>query len=143
MQRIFALLAVAIASVGVAFAQAPAAPKKDATKETTTAKPTTPAATPAAAPSTPAAAPSTPPKDMKPAPTKEPGKDAKAPAKELVDVNSASEKELDALKGIGAARAKAIVKNRPYKGKDEIVKKAGIPQKVYDEIKDQIIAKQK
>ncbi|MFN9754492.1 MAG: helix-hairpin-helix domain-containing protein, partial [bacterium] len=30
-----------------------------------------------------------------------------------------------------------------YKGKDEIVKKAGVPQGVYDKIKDKIIAKQK
>ena len=61
----------------------------------------------------------------------------------LIDINSASEKELDALPGIGEARAKAIVKNRPYKGKDELVQKKIIPQGVYDGIKDKIIAKQK
>ena len=61
----------------------------------------------------------------------------------LLDINSASEKELDALPGIGEARAKAIVKNRPYKGKDELVQKKIIPQSVYDGIKDKIIAKQK
>ena len=61
----------------------------------------------------------------------------------LMDINSASEKELDTLPGIGEARAKAIVKNRPYKGKDELVQKKIIPQSVYDGIKDKIIAKQK
>ena len=86
-----------------------------------------------------------------------PKTDAKAPAKmeakksdakadmkkaEPMDINSASEKELATLKGIGDARAAAIVKGRPYKGKDDLVKKKIIPQKVYDEIKDQIIAKQ-
>ena len=34
------------------------------------------------------------------------------------------------------------MKGRPYKGKDELVQKKIIPQSVYDDIKDQIIAKQ-
>jgi len=69
-------------------------------------------------------------------------KAAEAPKTEPMDINSASEKELATLKGIGDARAKAIVKHRPYKGKDDLVKKKIIPQNVYDDIKDQIIAKQ-
>ncbi len=71
------------------------------------------------------------------APKAEPAK-AAAP----MDINSASEKDLATLKGIGDVRAKAIVKGRPYKGKDELVAKKIIPQGVYDDIKDQIIAKQ-
>jgi competence protein ComEA len=72
-----------------------------------------------------------------------PATPAAAPAKsDPMDINSASEKELATLKGIGEARAKAIVKGRPYKGKDDLVKKKIIPQNVYDDIKDQIIAKQ-
>ena len=70
-------------------------------------------------------------------------KKAEAPKAELMDINTATEKELASLKGIGEVRAKAIIKGRPYKGKDEIVAKAKIPQNVYDDIKDQIIAKQK
>jgi DNA uptake protein ComE-like DNA-binding protein len=62
--------------------------------------------------------------------------------KEPMDINTASEKDLAMLKGIGDVRAKAIVKGRPYKGKDELVQKKIIPQGVYDGIKDQIIAKQ-
>jgi DNA uptake protein ComE-like DNA-binding protein len=69
-------------------------------------------------------------------------KAAEAPKTEPMDINSASEKELATLKGIGDARAKAIIKHRPYKGKDDLVKKKIIPQNVYDDIKDQIIAKQ-
>jgi competence protein ComEA len=62
----------------------------------------------------------------------------------LIDINSASKDELVAkLPGIGAARADAIIKGRPYKGKDELVQKKIIPQSVYNGIKDKIIARQK
>ena len=67
---------------------------------------------------------------------------ADAPKAEMMDINSASEKELATLKGIGDVRAKAIVKHRPYKGKDELVQKKVIPENVYNDIKDQVIAKQ-
>src|SRR3954466_9492842 len=79
-----------------------------------------------------------------PAKTEAKKSDTKADAKKMepMDINSASEKELATLKGIGDARAKAIVKGRPYKGKDDLVKKKILTQKVYDDIKDEIIAKQ-
>jgi competence protein ComEA len=67
---------------------------------------------------------------------------AKAAPAQLIDINSASEDELRALKAVGDVRAAAIIKNRPYKGKDELVQKNIIPQAVYDAIKDKIIAKQ-
>ena len=61
---------------------------------------------------------------------------------ELVDINRAKPEELMTLKGIGEARAKAIIKGRPYARKDELVQKKIIPESVYNEIKDKIIAKQ-
>jgi DNA uptake protein ComE-like DNA-binding protein len=67
---------------------------------------------------------------------------AAAKAEALMDINSASEKDLATLPGIGEARAKAIVKGRPYKGKNELKDKKIIPEGVYDGIKDKIIAKQ-
>lgn len=62
---------------------------------------------------------------------------------ELIDINTATQAQLEPLKGIGPVRAAAIIKGRPYKGKDELVEKKIIPKNVYDDIKGQIIAKQK
>jgi competence protein ComEA len=66
-----------------------------------------------------------------------------APADDKIDINRAKPEQLMTLDGIGDARAKAIVKGRPYKAKDELVDKNIVPQAVYDKIKDKIIAKQK
>jgi competence protein ComEA len=80
-----------------------------------------------------------------PAPAAKPTKPKSAPKAalaNLIDINTASEEELRSLKGVGDVRAAAIVKNRPYKGKDELTQKNIIPQAVYDGIKDKIIAKQ-
>ena len=68
---------------------------------------------------------------------------AATPADDKIDINRAKADQLMTLEGIGDARAKAIIKGRPYKGKDELVDKNIIPQAVYDKIKDKIIAKQK
>ncbi len=61
--------------------------------------------------------------------------------KEPMDINTATEKELAGLPKIGEARAKAIVKGRPYNGKDDLINKKVIPQDAYDAIKDMIVAK--
>jgi len=68
---------------------------------------------------------------------------ATAPRSGMIDINRASAEELMALKGIGEARAKAIIQGRPYARKDELVQQKIVPQSVYDDIKDQIIARQK
>ena len=63
-------------------------------------------------------------------------------SEEKLDINTATDKELAALPGIGQARAAAIIKGRPYKGKDELVEKKILTKTLYDKIKEQIIAKQ-
>jgi competence protein ComEA len=85
------------------------------------------------------------PGNASPAPTTKPikPKPAEKPAAtQLLDINTATEEELRALKGVGDVRAANIIKNRPYKGKDELVQKNIIPPAVYAGIKDKIIAKQ-
>ena len=62
---------------------------------------------------------------------------------EPMDINSATKEQLMTLEGIGEARSVAIIKARPYKGKNELVDKNILTQAVYDKIKDKIIAKQK
>jgi competence protein ComEA len=69
-------------------------------------------------------------------------KAAAASATALMDINTASETELATLKGVGEVRAKAIVKGRPYKGKDDLLRRKIVPKNVYADIKDQIIARQ-
>ncbi|MBD8905307.1 ComEA family DNA-binding protein [Methylorubrum zatmanii] len=108
----------------------------------------TPALAQAPSPATPS--PATKPPASAPAatPPAAPKADAKADAKSdakgaLIDINSASAEELSQLKGIGEARSAAIVKGRPYRGKDDLVRKKILPEAVYAGIKDKIIAKQK
>jgi competence protein ComEA len=51
-----------------------------------------------------------------------------------VDLNTASEKDLEAIKGVGPATAKKIIAGRPYKSAEEL-SKAGLSTKQIEAIK--------
>ena len=73
--------------------------------------------------------------------TSAPQKPADAKA-DLLDLNTATLEQLEALPAIGTAYAQKIVDGRPYKAKNELVSKKVIPQATYDKIKDKVFAKQ-
>ncbi len=55
-----------------------------------------------------------------------------------ININTATKQELEALPGIGPAKAQAIIDNRPYSKPEDIMKVKGIKQKIFDKIKDNI-----
>jgi len=77
----------------------------------------------------------------KPAAAQKPATE-KTTAGKLLDLNSASKADLEALPGIGEKYAQRIIDGRPYQRKDQLVSKKIIPQGTYDKIKDQLIATQ-
>ncbi|HWA59472.1 MAG TPA: helix-hairpin-helix domain-containing protein [Gemmatimonadales bacterium] len=82
-----------------------------------------------------------------PAPAAKPATAAMKPAAttkkmEMLDLNTATREQLVALPGIGETYADAIIKNRPYKAKSELVSKKVIPAAAYKKVRAHVIAHQ-
>lgn len=65
---------------------------------------------------------------------------ASATTTDKIDINTATADQLKAVPGIGDAYAKRIMDGRPYTAKNQLTTRGILPQGVYDNIKDQIIA---
>ncbi len=59
---------------------------------------------------------------------------------QIIDINSASLKELEKLAGIGPVLAQRIIEARPFYSLDELTKVSGIGEKILQEIKKQGLA---
>ena len=56
----------------------------------------------------------------------------------MVNINTATELELDTLEGIGPTRARAIIEGRPYSKTDELIEKKILTKTIFEKIKDRI-----
>ncbi len=86
------------------------------------------------------------------APTQAPAAPAAAPAKapsakaqaaklapgQKININTATEEQLDMLPGIGPVKAQAVIEGRPYKKIEDIKKVKGIKEGEFNKIKDVI-----
>ncbi len=56
-----------------------------------------------------------------------------------VNINTASESELDTLSGVGPVTASKIISDRPYQTVEDLLNKKIVSKAVFDKIKDQIV----
>lgn len=56
----------------------------------------------------------------------------------LININSASENELDSLSGVGIVTTAKIIDNRPYSTVEELLSKKIVSRTVFEKIKDKI-----
>jgi DNA uptake protein ComE-like DNA-binding protein len=63
-----------------------------------------------------------------------------AASKGLLDINTATAAELNALPGMGGVYAQRVIAGRPYSAKNQLVQRGILPEDEYLKIKDLIIA---
>jgi competence protein ComEA len=102
------------------------------------AVPPAPAARGAPPPAAPAPATTAPTPPRPPAAAATTAAPATAAAGSKIDINSASEQQLDALPGVGPVLAKQVIAGRPWDDLNDLVKKKALPQGVFDRNKDRL-----
>lgn len=70
-------------------------------------------------------------------------KSTKAKTSSKIDINSASQQELESLPGIGPATSAKIVQGRPYRAKSDLVTRKVLSRSEYNKVKNEIVAHQK
>jgi len=61
-------------------------------------------------------------------------------AQDKIEINTATQEELEKLIGIGPVKAKAIIKARPFSSLDDLLRVKGIGEKTLEKIKEQGLA---
>ena len=64
---------------------------------------------------------------------------AGATVQTAININTATQVELEALPGIGPVTASKIISDRPYQAVDELLNKKIVTKSVFEKIKDQIV----
>lgn len=75
-------------------------------------------------------------------PTLAPPSGSVPPAAMLIDINHASQAELEALPAVGEAYARRIIAGRPYAEKTQLRSRDIVPEATYEKIRALIIARQ-
>jgi competence protein ComEA len=67
---------------------------------------------------------------------------AVVPKADLLDLNTATAAELQALPGISDSDSAKIIHGRPYADKNQLVSRHVVSEATYDKIKDRVVARQ-
>jgi DNA uptake protein ComE-like DNA-binding protein len=62
------------------------------------------------------------------------------PAGDLLDINTATPQQLNALPGFGPAYTRRIIAGRPYTAKNQLVTRGILPKSAYDRVSSIIVA---
>jgi DNA uptake protein ComE-like DNA-binding protein len=62
------------------------------------------------------------------------------PAADLLDINTATPEQLNALPGFGSAYTRRVIAGRPYSAKNQLVTRGVLPKSAYDLVSSRIVA---
>lgn len=62
------------------------------------------------------------------------------PAANLLDINTATPEQLNALPGFGPAYTRRVIAGRPYSAKNQLVTRGILPRSAYDQVSARLVA---